>query len=52
MFVVSVSYNQCHSSIITSDFRDYSWVRLGLGVGKWSRLIVLIKMFCPGSTIC
>ncbi len=21
--------HQCHSSIISSDFRDYSWVRLG-----------------------
>ncbi len=23
----------CHSSIISSDFRDYSWLRLGLDVG-------------------
>ncbi len=25
--------HQCNSSISSSDFRDYSWVRLGLGVG-------------------
>ncbi len=30
--------HQCHSSIISPDFRDYSWLRLGVGVGKWSRL--------------
>ncbi len=36
--------HQCHSSIISSDFRDYSWVRLGLGVGKLSRLNFWIKM--------
>ncbi len=34
------SYNQClvlvhqfPSSIVSSDFRDYSWLRLGLGLG-------------------
>ncbi len=40
---------QCHSSIISYDFRDYSWLRLGLGVGKWSRLhFFLIKMLFQG----
>ncbi len=38
--------HQCHSSVISSDFRDYSWLRLGLGVGKWSRL-----KSCSRSTI-
>ncbi len=36
--------HQYHSSIISSDFRDYSWLRLGLGVGIWSRLNIWIKM--------
>ncbi len=31
-------YISVHSSIVSSYFRDYSWLRLGLGVGKWSRL--------------
>ncbi len=40
----------CHSSIIFSDFRDFSWLRLGLGVGvgKWSRLHFWIKMLFQG----
>ncbi len=37
---------QCHSSMISYDFRDYSW--LGLGVGKWSRLHFWIKMLFQG----
>ncbi len=40
--------HQCHSSVISSDFRIYSWVRLGLGVGKWSRLHFWIKMLFQG----
>ncbi len=36
------------TSIISSDFRDYSWLRLGLGLGKWSRLNILIKMLFQG----
>ncbi len=40
--------HQCYSSIISSDFRDYSWVRLGLGVGKLSRLHFFIKMLFQG----
>ncbi len=40
--------HQCHSSIISSDFRDYSWLRLGLGVGKCSRLDFWIKMLFQG----
>ncbi len=39
---------QCHSSIISYDFMDYSWLRLGLGVGKWSRLYFWIKMLFQG----
>ncbi len=34
--------------LISSDFRDYSWVRLGLGVGKWSRYNFWIKMLFQG----
>ncbi len=40
--------HQCHSSIISSDLRDYLWLRLGLGVGKWSRFNFLIKMLFQG----
>ncbi len=39
---------QCHSSIISSDFGDYSYLRLGLGVGKWSILHFWIKMLFQG----
>jgi len=46
VFVLLV--HQCHSSIISSGFRDYSCLRLGLGVGKWSRLNVCIKMLLQG----
>ncbi len=30
-----VLVNQCHSFIISSGFRDYSWLRLGIGVWIW-----------------
>ncbi len=40
--------HQCHSSIISSDFRYYSWLMLGLGVGKWSRLHFWIEMLSQG----
>ncbi len=33
---------------VSSDLRDYSWLRLGLGVGKWSRLHFWIKMLFQG----
>ncbi len=33
---------------VSSDLRDYSWLRLGLGVGKWSRLNFWIKMLFQG----
>ncbi len=38
----------CHSSIISSDFRDCSWLSLGLAVGKLSRLHFWIKMLFQG----
>ncbi len=54
-FIIFVAYNQClllvhqcHSSIISSDFRDYSWLRLGLDVGKWSRFNFWIEMLFQG----
>ncbi len=40
--------HQCYSSISSSDFRDYSWVRLGLDVGIWLRLYFWIKMLFQG----
>ncbi len=47
-FRVFVLVHQCHSSIISSEFRDYSWLRLGLGVEIWSRLNFWIKMLFQG----
>ncbi len=38
----------CHSSIISSNFWDYSWVRLGLGVEKWSRFNFWINILFQG----
>ncbi len=42
------SLHQCHLSIISSDFMDYAWLRLGVGVGIWSRLNFWIKMLVQG----
>ncbi len=37
MLTISVWCLYISASIISSEFRDYSWLRLGLGVGIWSR---------------
>ncbi len=33
-------------------FRDYSWLRLGLSVGKWSILFFLLKCYYRVNNIC